>query len=159
MITTPKQIVVLPATLGDLDAIEAIEQDCFSTPWSRETLAIELSDANIVGFVARGLADSQEVLGYTFMRHGFSEGHIENIAVSPAAQRCGIASYLIEALLTWARENALTSIMLEVRQGNRAAMALYHKYGFKIEGYRRAYYTDPPEDAVLMRNYLEESYE
>jgi len=147
MTAAPQQIVVQFTTMDDLDAIDAIEQDCYSTPWSRETLASELLDENIVGFVAR----DQAVLGYTFMRHGFGEGHIENIAVAPAAQRRGVASYLMEALLAWAQVHSLASIMLEVRQGNRAAMALYHKYGFKIEGYRRAYYTDPSEDAVLMR--------
>jgi len=151
-----KTFTIVPATLDDVEAIEAIEQDCFSTPWSRETLAFELLDANIVGFTAR-IAPTLDIVGYTFMRHGFNEGHIENIAVAPAAQGCGVASYLMEALHTWAVENALTTIALEVRQGNRAAMALYHKFGFKIEGYRRAYYSDPPEDAVLMRLNLEEN--
>jgi len=163
-------ITVTPATLDDVEAIETIERDCYSTPWSRETLAFELLDANIVSLVARYsgathfpnaghrqvASQTLDIVGYTFMRHGFGEGHIENIAVAPAAQGRGIASYLMEALLAWAEANALTSIMLEVRQGNRAAMALYHKYGFKIEGYRRAYYKDPPEDAVLMRLNLEE---
>jgi len=155
MTTTSQPVVVVPATLDDLDAIEAIELDCYSTPWSRQTLTFELMDANIVGLVAR----DDVVLGYTFMRHGFGEGHIESIAVAPSAQRRGVASYLMEALLVWARENALTTIALEVRQGNRAAMTLYHKYGFKIEGYRRGYYVDPIEDAILMRLNLEESYE
>jgi ribosomal-protein-alanine N-acetyltransferase len=45
-------------------------------------------------------------------------------------------------------------LALEVRQGNRAAMKLYHKYGFTVEGYRRDYYKDPNEDAVLMRKIL-----
>ena len=110
-------------------------------------MAQEIADNAIIGFAA---LSPEGVVGYAFMRLSFEVGHIENIAVSPAAQGRGVASRLMEALLTSVADT-LEAIVLEVRQGNRAAMALYHKFGFRIEGYRRGYYTDPPEDAVLMR--------
>ena len=148
-------MVVVPAARAHLDAIDAIEQECYSTPWSRETLARELADADVTGFVAMTeAAAAYAVVGYTFMRRSFDEGHIENIAVDPAARGRGAASALMDALVAWAQENDLASIALEVRQGNRAAMALYHKYAFRVDGYRRNYYTNPSEDAVLMRKTL-----
>jgi len=138
-----------------LNAIAAIEEVSFSTPWSDETLAGELADSNVVGFVA--ITDMPPaVIGYTFMRRSFEEGHIENIAVLPLYRGLGVASALMDALFEWATAHGLESIILEVRQGNRAAMALYHKFGFKIESYRRNYYTNPTEDAILMRKILHE---
>jgi ribosomal-protein-alanine N-acetyltransferase len=143
-------MTVTAATIQHLDAITAIEEDCFSSPWSRNTLADELRDASVAGYVAL----CPYVIGYTFMRCIFDEGHIENIAVMPAFRGRGAASQLMDALLSHAAQKDLAAIILEVRQGNRAAMKLYHKYGFYIEAYRRNYYTDPAEDAVLMRKQL-----
>jgi ribosomal-protein-alanine N-acetyltransferase len=40
--------------------------------------------------------------------------------------------------------------LLEVRAGNREALALYESLGFRRVGVRRGYYRDPAEDALLM---------
>jgi ribosomal-protein-alanine N-acetyltransferase len=48
----------------------------------------------------------------------------------------------------------MIGLTLEVRVGNRAAMAMYHKYGFKTEGIRKNYYSDTNEDAVIMWCYF-----
>ena len=44
----------------------------------------------------------------------------------------------------------LQTVTLEVRAGNAAAVALYHKWGFLPVGRRKNYYTAPTEDAILM---------
>ena len=41
-------------------------------------------------------------------------------------------------------------VHLEVREGNGTARRLYERLGFKEDGLRRDYYTDPTENAVLM---------
>jgi ribosomal-protein-alanine N-acetyltransferase len=147
-------MLITPATPAYLCAICSVEEECFSTPWSAETLAYEINDNNVIHFLALDNDLTHTLAGYTFMRHSygdnFNEGHIENIAVAPAFRGRGVASLLMDALLAEAASRKITAVKLEVRQGNRAAMALYHKYGFKIEGYRRDYYHDPREDAILM---------
>jgi ribosomal protein S18 acetylase RimI-like enzyme len=40
---------------------------------------------------------------------------------------------------------------LEVRASNTAALALYQRHGFSAVGRRRAYYSAPVEDAVLLQ--------
>jgi ribosomal-protein-alanine N-acetyltransferase len=48
--------------------------------------------------------------------------------------------------------------LLEVRAGNREAVALYESLGFRRLGSRREYYREPLEDAlVLVRERLEAS--
>ncbi len=40
--------------------------------------------------------------------------------------------------------------LLEVRESNEAARALYGGLGFRHVGTRRSYYRQPPEDAVVL---------
>ena len=40
--------------------------------------------------------------------------------------------------------------LLEVRCGNKAAISLYKKLGFKEDGIRPEFYDEPKEDALLM---------
>ena len=49
-----------------------------------------------------------------------------------------------------AEEDGCVLVTLEVRGGNDAAMALYHKLGFREVGRRKGYYAKGGEDAVLM---------
>jgi ribosomal-protein-alanine N-acetyltransferase len=141
---------ISPVLVEHLDAIYNLECECYSDPWSKKTFRQEIDNPHVVGFVA---LDPIPV-GYTFMRLTMDEGHIENIAVSPDCRKRGIASLLMDALLVEANNRNLIGLTLEVRQGNRKAMALYHKYGFIVSGYRRDYYRDPYEDAVIMWKHL-----
>jgi [ribosomal protein S18]-alanine N-acetyltransferase len=60
---------------------------------------------------------------------------------------------LIAGLLAWGREQGAQRVLLEVRQSNAAAQALYRALGFRTDGLRRRYYpasASQREDAVLM---------
>jgi ribosomal protein S18 acetylase RimI-like enzyme len=50
-----------------------------------------------------------------------------------------------------ASESASESVFLEVRESNHPARRFYEKAGFQQSGVRKAYYRDPPEDAILYR--------
>ena len=39
---------------------------------------------------------------------------------------------------------------LEVRRSNEPARRLYDRFGFSVAGVRRAYYTNPVEDAIVL---------
>jgi len=144
-------VTIIPATPVHVQAISDIENDSYSTPWSYENIAVAVCDTNMINYAA--VNPDGTLAGYAFMRHSFEIGHIENIAVAHNHRGKGIASLLMDTLFTQAQKRSMEGITLEVRQGNRAAMALYHKYGFKVEGYRRGYYKDPTEDAVIMRSW------
>jgi ribosomal-protein-alanine N-acetyltransferase len=77
------------------------------------------------------------------------EWEIENVVVAAEFLRCGIAGELLGELIQRAVDQAASAILLEVRESNRPARQLYEKHGFGEVGRRRAYYSDPPEDAVL----------
>ena len=73
-----------------------------------------------------------------------------DVAVAPASRRLGIGRALIERLLEEARDLSLTRILLEVREKNTGAIALYVSMGFEREGLRKGYYPDDGDNAVLM---------
>ena len=47
---------------------------------------------------------------------------------------------------------------LEVRVSNVVAQNLYKKYGFKLAGIRKEYYSDNKEDAIKVRKNAEIQY-
>jgi [ribosomal protein S18]-alanine N-acetyltransferase len=86
--------------------------------------------------------------GFLLARVIADECELENIIVAEASQRRGFGSKLIRALVEAARDQNATRILLEVRESNASARALYEKCGFALTGRRKAYYTNPVEDAV-----------
>ena len=77
-----------------------------------------------------------------------------NVAVSPAYRRQGIGESLMVALMEALKERGIESLTLEVRASNEGAIALYDRLGFQQVGRRPNYYTDPREDALIMRKEL-----
>jgi ribosomal protein S18 acetylase RimI-like enzyme len=83
---------------------------------------------------------------------------IEGLVVDERYRRQGIASALIRACKEWAASAGALSIRLEVRVSNEAALALYQRHAFSAVGHRRAYYSAPIEDAVLLQAPLGAQY-
>ena len=46
----------------------------------------------------------------------------------------GIATTLLEKLISWAKEKGIKKINLDVFENNERAIKLYKKFGFKLEG-------------------------
>jgi ribosomal-protein-alanine N-acetyltransferase len=90
------------------------------------------------------------ILGMVGLWCMVGEGHIVTIAVHPSCRRQGIGELLLVAALEAAVDAGQEVVTLECRISNRAARALYEKYGFSRVGVRARYYTDNQEDALIM---------
>ena len=132
------------ADANDIPALAAIDAECFSEPWSEGGFAEFLSGDAAVCAVAE---EDGRVVGYAGMLVSFGDGDITNIAVTADHRRRGIASGLIHGLRN---TPGVTRLLLEVRESNAGARALYEREGFVIDGRRRNFYSHPREDAVLM---------
>ena len=137
------------ASESDIDAIVAIEQASFTAPWTREMHIAELANHGVsYVYVARDHAS--EIVGFcAFWRIG-DEIHINNLAVLPSRRRSGVASALLFGILREGGRLGAGRATLEVRRSNEPARRLYERFGFRIAGVRRGYYTDPPEDAIIL---------
>lgn len=139
------------ADLSHVPGIHAIEAECFSDPWSEQSIISQLPDANHVFLVA---VDGDDVIGYVGMMNVLDEGYISNVAVTEAYRRQKIADTLILELLDRANALELRFVTLEVRESNIPAQSLYQKHGFEPVGIRKGYYAKPKENAILMTVYL-----
>lgn len=131
----------------DVGAVYKIERECFSQPWSEQGFRDTIGKEYAVFLVAK---KQRQILGYGGMYCAADEGEITNIAVDIGSRRARIGSLLLEALLKQAEKRNLLHIVLEVRKSNQAAISLYERYGFKIEGIRKGFYEKPKEDAYIM---------
>ena len=138
---------IVNAAPRHLEALEKLEQSCFSLPWTREMLYSQLPDDSHEFLVAE---ENGELLGYVGMMTVLDEGYISNVAVEPGCRRQGVGEALIRELLERCRMRQLSFVTLEVREHNEPAIALYSKLGFVPVGLRKNYYEAPKENALLM---------
>lgn len=144
-------MTIIPAGAEHLDAIAALEEQCFSSPWPRELFVRQMADGRHVLLCA--LLDGR-VAGYAGFEYVLDEGYIGNVAVDAAFRRRGLGRGLIDAMVRKAGELGLAFLTLEVRAGNEPARALYTGRGFQTVGVRKNYYEKPTEDAILMTVFL-----
>lgn len=138
---------------SDIDELLQLEARCFATPWSRAMYEEELRrlDTDAVRLVVRDRDRGGRIVGAALAARIGDCWHILNVLVDPIARRQGIAARLVAQLLerTGAR-GAGEGWLLEVRDGNDAAVALYERAGFTHAGRRRGYYAETGEDALVM---------
>jgi RimJ/RimL family protein N-acetyltransferase len=83
-----------------------------------------------------------------------ASSHVADVGLMVAAshRRRGIGTALLDAAVQWGREAGVRKLELHVFPWNSAAIALYERYGFVKEGYRRGHYRRGDEyvDAILM---------
>jgi [ribosomal protein S18]-alanine N-acetyltransferase len=133
--------------LSNLDAIDAIEQRAYPTPWSRSMFASELAKPTSI---CLGAFEGVDLVGYIINSRYVDAWHVMNVAVDPGHQRRGVATQLLERLFELTRDDERRGYTLEVRVSNAGAIMLYEGLGFEARGIRRGYYTDNREDALIM---------
>ncbi|MEW5706381.1 MAG: ribosomal protein S18-alanine N-acetyltransferase [Actinomycetota bacterium] len=139
--------VIRPMTMADVDQVYDIERRSQSSYWSKLTFQREIisADHNMCLVAEYG----ERIVGFICLYHVLDEGHITNIAVDPPYQNRGIATRLMLAAIDAIKEKGIKHITLEVRKSNTKAQHLYIKFGFRMKGLRKAYYTDNNEDALI----------
>ena len=146
-----QNITLAPLTTDAIDPVFAIEQEAGDARWSRSQFEKELTLPISRFFVLR---EGPNILGYGGYWKVGDEAQITNLAVHPGARRQGMGNRLLEHLLSLARSETCRHATLEVRSHNEAALALYRKAGFALQGRRPGAYTQPPDDAILMEKAL-----
>ena len=133
------------ATQADVPALAELERIAFETSnWPADIfLRYDCMVAEVGGAVV-GFLVSREV--FAGSDTDLPEREILNLAVAPDYRRTGVASLLLQAEF---RHPA--HFLLEVRESNLAARALYERHGFAEISRRRQYYDNPPETAIVMQ--------
>ncbi|MBR6406140.1 MAG: ribosomal protein S18-alanine N-acetyltransferase [Lachnospiraceae bacterium] len=138
---------VRAASPEDLPVLSKIEKACFSDPWSVVLIRECLDNPSLYRLYAA--EDEEGVFGYSVMSLVLDEAGIDNLAVLPGHRRSGAGSALLSQMLSDARMLSAESAVLEVRESNTPAIALYERFGFQQVGFRKNYYENPTEGAKL----------
>lgn len=147
-------MTVRRATIEDAKEIFAIEMDCFSVPWSLDSIEAELINQEKKLYYV--IEDTEGVVGYAGAWLVYDEGQITNIAIRPSGRRQGFGATLTRALIEECFKRGMHEIFLEVRISNLSALSLYRQLGFTVKGMRKNYYSEPKEDAYIMSLIKEE---
>lgn len=130
-----------------LDGIVAIENESFSSPWSKQSYKNEINNPVAEYIVFTDFNDS--VVAYGGYWSICDEADITNIAVKKEFRKQRLGQDLLSLLISSAKEKNLRAVTLEVRSSNTPAINLYKKQGFVSFGTRPHYYPDG-EDALIM---------
>lgn len=139
---------ILSMNQSHVKQVAQLETACFSMPWSENAIAGELTNSLSLWLVA--VVDDY-VVGYVGSQSVMGEADMMNLAVDPQFRRQGIAGKLVDALICKLYDNHVSSLTLEVRASNDAAIGLYTSKGFEEVGKRPNYYSHPKEDALILR--------
>ena len=136
-----------------ISEIAVLEKECFSLPWSENSLFEELSNENSHFLVAL----DGGVVGYIGVQEICGEAYITNIAVFARFRGRGIGRALLKAACTAAEERECEFITLEVRESNSAAISLYESEGFERAGVRKNFYSAPVENGIIYTKFFAKS--
>jgi [ribosomal protein S18]-alanine N-acetyltransferase len=140
----PATVRIEPMTERDVEAVVAIA----ASPSTGVTqIRDELGRKWSLSWVAR--EEGEGVVAFLLSWHVADELHVLNITTRDDRRRRGIGRALLDTAVAYARENAVSHVLLEVRRSNEAALGLYCSTGFVPERVRPRYYPDD-EDAVEM---------
>ena len=152
---SPPRLLVDAAGMDDLDALLALEQLCYSHPWTARNFETELASperGRVVALRDPLLLQAAErgIQAYCSFQVVVDELHILNLTVAPALRRRGIGRWLLDLAQDLGRRRGARQAFLEVRSGNQAALGLYRSAGFEYLNTRPAYYSRPREDAIVL---------
>lgn len=141
-----------PMRWWDVADVAALEQQVFvgGPPWSAAQLWAELAGVPQVRHYLLARADGV-LLGYAGMSVGPDAADVMTLAVHPAARRRGVGSALLAGLLAEAERRGVPEVLLEAREDNLPALALYAGHGFERLSRRRGYYPGGVDGVVLRR--------
>ncbi len=122
------------------------------SPWTVEQFRQSILAANS-SFIVASLADG-EIVALLIASQTLVEADVYLVAVAKEQQQKGVGEKMFKELIKQSLENNLETIFLEVRESNRAAYQLYSKIGFQEIGRRKNYYSQPTEDALMMKRDL-----
>lgn len=135
-------------SVRDIEETAHLEEIIFSHPWSKKSIESTLLSSDNVCLV---VYDSEKNIqaGYCIFTTSFEDADLCRIAVLNDYRRNHLADRMFKTAFEKLEKKGIKRVLLEVRESNNAAIALYKKYGFEQIGKRKNYYSEPAEDGLV----------
>jgi ribosomal-protein-alanine N-acetyltransferase len=146
--TATRTVQLVPMRRRHLRGVLRIEGQNPHRPWSLGLFMSELRQPDQRAYVVA--LDDGRVVGFAGELFADTDAHVTTISVDPSWRRHRVGTQLMLVLCRRAIGAGMTALTLEVAASNRAAQALYHRFGLAPVGVRKNYYEDLAEDAVIM---------
>lgn len=92
---------------------------------------------------------NDDLVGFAGVSILVDHADILAVAVDKKFTNQGIATFMIDNIISFCKKNNLQKIFLEVRNDNYPAINLYEKVGFVKINTRKNYYKDDNSDALI----------
>ena len=137
------------ATPADVAAVAALElvalgPDAWSAALVEQGITGEVPTVHYLVF-----REDELVTGYVAVSVAGDVVEVQRIAVDPDRRRGGVATLLLGEVVRLARADGAERLLLEVREDNAGALALYDAAGFAEIARRPRYYRDGATAVVL----------
>lgn len=142
-------ISLRPATSDDLKQILSIEVQSYPEPWKIDHFESELERPYTRALVLTDDETDTIVVGYIIYWIQAEGVSLLNLAVDPKWRGFGFGMKLMQAMIKEAVNEDISRIVLEVRESNQTAIALYESIGFKVTHKRKSFYSNG-ETALVM---------
>lgn len=131
----------------DVNAVAQIEKLVQSHPWTLN----QFQDA-VRSYQSTVIEQAGQVVGFCILQPVLDEANLLLMAIHPNQQGKGLGYRLLDESIKLLK-NQPVQIFLEVRESNKAAIALYEKSGFHQIDLRKNYYpclNGGREHAIIM---------
>ncbi|ROR89699.1 ribosomal-protein-alanine N-acetyltransferase [Nocardioides aurantiacus] len=144
-------MTVRPGRDADLAAVVDLERVCLGEDaWGEALVAPGLAGGlPTVSYAVAVTADV--VVGHAVLSAVGDVAELQRIGVAPDRRRHGVAALLLADVVEQAEGAGAERLLLEVREDNAPALALYARHGFEELARRRRYYADGATAVVLQR--------
>lgn len=131
----------------DINEIYNVSISSIKNSWSLESF---IEDFNNMFSEYIVLTDEENIIGFISIWRVIDEITITNISIKEEYKGRGLSKLLMNYII---ENNPNYGMFLEVRESNIIAINLYKKFGFKKVHKRYKYYSNPTEDAIIMKKF------
>ncbi|CAF0973051.1 unnamed protein product [Rotaria magnacalcarata] len=143
---------------SDVNTLVKIEQITWPfEAWTADTFFHYLDEPFTYCWILVSATNNHSVLGYAIQYFISEKSQIANLCIHPDQRGRGLGGILLHHMINYAHQFGYRIHQLEVNTSNIHAYRLYNKYGFKIVGMLRQYYSDGA-DAYDMRLIVDEAH-
>ena len=137
-------------TPKDFERVHEIDQQCFerAIAYSRADMRAYLSLPGAECVIAE--TEKGEMAGFCLAAHEQGLGYLITMDVLESYRRHGVATALLREIEGRLAARQVNEMWLETATDNQAAIAFWHKHGYRKQGTRKNYYPGK-RDAYTMR--------
>lgn len=142
-----------PIVMSELDEVWQLDLRCFvdGESYERETFRYLLTNPNTI---SRQIRNDQGVMVAFIIAviEMDGVGHITAIGVAPEYRRHGLARILLTEIERTLHQRGITTIRLEVRVENSAAINLYEQLGYLVVQRLGRYYSSGADGYMMVKS-------